>query len=87
MSEGIVWRCNVYMGPLIIHILICPFFSEHFACNLELLLLYTQPFCLFTCTISTNTFQLTFMNRASCIQDGRTATLQMLHFIYFLKQI
>ena len=26
---------------------------------------------------------LTFKNRASYIQDGRTATLQMLHFIYF----
>jgi len=25
---------------------------------------------------------LTFMNHASYIQDGRTATLQMLHFIY-----
>jgi len=30
---------------------------------------------------------LTFKNRASYIQDGRTATLQMLHFIYFLQQI
>ena len=27
--------------------------------------------------------KLTFKNRASYIQDGRTATLQMLHFIYF----
>ena len=26
--------------------------------------------------------ELTFKNRASYIQDGRTATLQMLHFIY-----
>jgi hypothetical protein len=26
--------------------------------------------------------KLTFKNRASYIQDGRTATLQMLHFIY-----
>ena len=26
--------------------------------------------------------QLTFKNRASYIKDGRTATLQMLHFIY-----
>jgi len=26
---------------------------------------------------------LTFKNRASYVQDGRTATLQMLHFIYF----
>jgi len=26
---------------------------------------------------------LTFKNRASYIQDGGTATLQMLHFIYF----
>jgi len=25
---------------------------------------------------------LTFKNRASYIQDGRTATLQMLHFLY-----
>jgi len=32
--------------------------------------------------------QLTFKNRASYIWDGRTATLQMLHFIYiFFKQI
>jgi hypothetical protein len=31
---------------------------------------------------------LTFKNRASYIQDGRTATLQMLHFIYiFFQQI
>jgi hypothetical protein len=28
---------------------------------------------------------LTFKNRASYIQDGRTATLQMLHFIYFFS--
>jgi len=32
-------------------------------------------------------FPLTFKNRASYIQDGRTATLQTLHFIYFFKQI
>jgi len=30
---------------------------------------------------------LTFKNPASYIQDGRIATLQMLHFIYFFKQI
>jgi len=30
---------------------------------------------------------LTFRNRASYIWDGRTATLQMLHFIYIFKQI
>ena len=30
---------------------------------------------------------LTFKKRASYIQDGRTATLQMLHFIYFFQQI
>jgi hypothetical protein len=30
---------------------------------------------------------LTFKNRASYIWDGRTATLQMLHFIYFLTNI
>jgi len=30
---------------------------------------------------------LTFKNRASYIQDGRTATLQMLHFIYFFQQL
>jgi hypothetical protein len=29
---------------------------------------------------------LTFKNRASYIQDGRTATLQMLHFIYFFNK-
>jgi len=28
---------------------------------------------------------LTFQNRASYIHDGRTATLQMLHFIYFFS--
>ena len=30
---------------------------------------------------------LTFRNRASYIWDGRTATLQMLHFVYFFQQI
>jgi hypothetical protein len=30
---------------------------------------------------------LTFKNRASYTEDGRTATLQMLHFIYFFQQI
>ena len=30
---------------------------------------------------------LTFKNRASYIQDGRTAILQMLNFIYFFQQI
>jgi hypothetical protein len=30
---------------------------------------------------------LTFKNRASYIQDGRTATLQMLNFIYYFQQI
>ena len=29
--------------------------------------------------------QLTFKNRASYIEDWRTATLQMLHFIYFFN--
>jgi hypothetical protein len=28
---------------------------------------------------------LTFKNRASYLEDGRTATLQILHFIYFLS--
>jgi hypothetical protein len=28
---------------------------------------------------------LAFKNRASYISDGRTATLQMLHFIYFFQ--
>jgi hypothetical protein len=31
--------------------------------------------------------KLTFKNRASYIQDERTATLQMLHFIYFFQQL
>jgi len=31
--------------------------------------------------------RLTFKNRASCIKDGHTTTLQMLHFIYFFQQI
>jgi hypothetical protein len=30
---------------------------------------------------------LTFKNRASYILNGRTATLQMLHFIYFFQQL
>jgi hypothetical protein len=30
---------------------------------------------------------LTFKNRASYIQDGRTATLQMLLFMYIFQQI
>jgi hypothetical protein len=30
---------------------------------------------------------LTFKNRASYIYDGRTATLQMLHFMYFFQQL
>jgi hypothetical protein len=30
---------------------------------------------------------LTFKNRASYIQDGHTATLQILHFVYFFQQI
>jgi len=30
---------------------------------------------------------LTFKNRASYIYDGRTATLKMLHFVYFFHQI
>jgi hypothetical protein len=29
---------------------------------------------------------LTFKNRASYIEDGRTATLQMLHIVYFFFQ-
>jgi len=29
---------------------------------------------------------LTFKNRASYIKDGRTATLQMLHFIYIFSK-
>jgi len=29
---------------------------------------------------------LTFKNRASFIQDGRTTTLQMLHFIYIFSR-
>jgi len=32
-------------------------------------------------------FSLTFKNRASYIQDGRTATLQMLYFIFFSTTI
>jgi hypothetical protein len=32
------------------------------------------------------TATLTFKNRASYIQDGRTATLQLLHFIYFFNK-
>jgi hypothetical protein len=32
-----------------------------------------------------NVSLLTFKNRASYIKDGRTATLQMLHFIYLFS--
>jgi hypothetical protein len=48
----------------------------------------TQCICVFCVDLRTNsrwkenTDLLTFKNRASYIQDGRTATLQMLHFIY-----
>jgi hypothetical protein len=35
----------------------------------------------------TSTVFLTFKNRASYIQDGRTATLQVLHFIYFFSTV
>ena len=40
-----------------------------------------------TCGIKKNKTQrlLTFRNRGSYIQDGRTATHQMLHFIYFFS--
>jgi len=45
----------------------------------------------FYCTVKSEkqsvTATLTFKNRASYIQDERTATLQMLHFIYFFQQI
>jgi len=30
--------------------------------------------------------RLTFKNRASYIEDGRTATHQLLHFIYFFNK-
>jgi len=30
---------------------------------------------------------LTSKKRAAYIEDGRTATLQMLHFIYFFQQL
>jgi len=36
--------------------------------------------------LTSNITALTFKNRASYIQDGRTATLQMLHFIYFFNK-
>jgi hypothetical protein len=43
------------------------------------------------CTVllppGTTQLQLTFKNRASYIYEGRTATLQMLYFIYFLTNI
>jgi hypothetical protein len=35
------------------------------------------------CAVRTRS--LTFKNRASYIEDGQTATLQMLHFIYFFN--
>jgi hypothetical protein len=33
------------------------------------------------------TLTLTFKNRVSYIKDERTATIQMLHFIYFFQQL
>jgi hypothetical protein len=36
---------------------------------------------------STHIVYLTLKNCASYIQERRTATLQMLHFIYFFQQI
>jgi hypothetical protein len=38
-----------------------------------------------TCPFGSLHCPLTFKNRASYIVDGRTATLQMLHFIYFFS--
>jgi len=38
--------------------------------------------CLSKCFV----INLTFKNRASYIEDGRTAALQMLHFIYFFDK-
>jgi len=37
--------------------------------------------------MKTYNYVLTFKNRASYVQDGRTATLQMLHFVYFFQQL
>jgi len=49
------------------------------------------PSSLYSCGKNTTLWKLdkrlTFKNRASYIQDGRTASLQMLHFIYFFQQI
>ena len=49
----------------------------------------TVPKCIALFIITTAFFPflviLTFKNRASYIYDGRTPTLQMLHFIYFLS--
>jgi len=39
-----------------------------------------------TCGRTDGMTRLTFKNRASYIQDGRTATLQMLQFIYIFFQ-
>jgi hypothetical protein len=36
--------------------------------------------------VMVNSEELTFKNCASYIYDGRTATLQMLHFIYFFNK-
>jgi hypothetical protein len=38
-------------------------------------------------TLHSIQFTLTFKNRASYTWDGRTATLQMLRFIYFFQQL
>ena len=53
------------------------FFSEYFGFLLSAL--FQQRYIIL--------YILTFKNRASHIQDGHTATLQMLHFIFFLTNI
>jgi len=53
---------------------------QHASCGGSLLQAQSHSFDLWQCS-------LTFKNRASYRWDGRTATLQKLHFIYFFQQL
>ena len=48
---------------------------------------YKKPYVCVKVRLEWLVTYLTFKNRASYIYDGRTANLQMLHFIYFFQQL
>jgi hypothetical protein len=52
----------------------------------EKTLIQCKYFSCFILNCKRDSTHLTFKNRASYILDGRTATLQMLHFIYFFNK-